>query len=185
MFHYFVWKIQDISGQKIIINDFCGLQINYLGTKNEWALFLYPFLDDNKKTIFYYAFDTFDQKLLFENTLKINGIWTKTAFNIVQRPREELQTAINNLDATYFQSLPGVGPKSSKKILLALKGNFEIDDLEKITIDEKLYRNILNSLKTLGYDVSQIKFAIKNYQGNLAQDELSDILKKLIKSLSK
>lgn len=185
MFHYFVWQIHNFSGEKFIINDFCGLQINYLGAKNEWALFLYPFFDDNKKTIFYYAFDTFEQKLLFENTLKINGIGTKTAFNIVQKPREELQNAIQNLDVTYFQSLPGIGPKSSKKILLALKGNFEIDDLEKINIDEKLYKNILNSLKTLWYDSSQIKLAIKNYQGNLSQDEMWDILKKLIKSMSK
>lgn len=185
MFHYFVWKIHNFSGEKLISNDSMWIQINYLGSQTEWALFLYPFLDDNKKTVFYYAFDTFEQKLLFENTLKINGIGTKTAFNIVQRPRDELQEAIKNLDAAYFQSLPGIGPKSSKKILLALKWNFEIDDLEKINIDEKLYKNILNSLKTLGYDASQIKLAIKNYQGNLSQDEMWDILKQLIKSMSK
>lgn len=185
MFHYFVWKIQRFSDTNLLVNDSFWIQVSYLGTKNDWEFFVYPFLDDNKKTVIYYAFDSFDQKLLFENILKINGIGTKTAFHIVQKPKDELQNAIKNLDTVYFQSIPGIGPKSSKKILLALKGNFEIDDLERINIDEKLYKNILNSLKSLWYDVSQIKNSIKNYEWNISQDNMWDILKKLIHSMSK
>lgn len=184
MFHYFVWKIKTYSDWVFLVNDLFGIQVFYLGEKNNWEFFVYPFLDDNKKTVIYYAFDSFDQKLLFENVLKINGIWSKTAFHIVQKPQNELQTAIKNLDVSYFQSIPGVGPKSSKKILLALKDNFEVDDLEKINIDEKIYKSILNSLKSLWYEVSQIKNAIRNYQWNLSQDNVWDVLKTLIKSMS-
>jgi Holliday junction resolvasome RuvABC DNA-binding subunit len=51
-----------------------GIQIQYLGAKNQGEFFLYPYLDDNKKTIIYFCFDTAEQKTLFESLLKINGV---------------------------------------------------------------------------------------------------------------
>jgi Holliday junction DNA helicase RuvA len=53
--------------------------------------------------------------------LKISGIGPKTAFQIVQLPKESLENAIKTLDAKFFQAIPGIGPKSAKKILLELK----------------------------------------------------------------
>lgn len=83
--------------------------------------FLFPYLDDNKKTIIYYAFDTKEQKTLFESLLKVNGVGPKTAFQIVQLPKAQFQTALKTVDVIFFQSIPGIGPKSAKKILLELK----------------------------------------------------------------
>ncbi len=95
--------------------------MNYAGSKNEGDFFLYPYLDEQKKSVFYFAFDTFEQKESFEQMLKISGVGPKTAFQIVQIPVEELARAIEQLDTKLFQSIPGIGPKLAKKIILELK----------------------------------------------------------------
>jgi len=53
--------------------------------------------------------------------LKVSGIGPKTAFQIVQLPKDSFQEAIKTVDIKFFQSIPGIGPKSAKKILLELK----------------------------------------------------------------
>ena len=68
----------------------------------------YPYLDDNKKTILYYAFDTASQKDVVENMLKISGVGPKTALHLVQLPVAEMQEAIRTLNVKFFQSVPGV-----------------------------------------------------------------------------
>ena len=120
-----------------------GIQVHYLGKQSQWEFFLYPYLDDNKKTIFYYGFDSFDQKGLFEKLLKINGVWPKTAFQISQLPPENLQQAIKNVDIKFFQGIPWIGPKSAKKIVLQLRGTFDVEDIQRMDIDQKIYKNIL------------------------------------------
>jgi len=51
------------------------------------------------------------------------------------------------LDIKFFQSIPGIGPKSAKKILLEMKGNFDLQDVQTMDIDQKLYKDIVKSLK--------------------------------------
>jgi len=47
---------------------------------------LYPYLDEGKKSVFYFAFDTLEQKQNFEQMLKVSGVGPKTAFQIAQIP---------------------------------------------------------------------------------------------------
>lgn len=115
MFHYFVGKIRHLGGETLLNNDMLGIQVHYLGKRDQGEFFLYPYIDDNKKTIFYYCFDTIDQKAMFENLLKINGVWPKTAFQISQLPKENLQQALKNVDVKFFQAIPWIWPKSAKK----------------------------------------------------------------------
>jgi hypothetical protein len=72
MFHLFTGKCVSYANKKYLQNQYFGIQASYLGTQSEGTFFLYPYIDDNKKTIVYYAFDSADQKALFENMLKIS-----------------------------------------------------------------------------------------------------------------
>jgi Holliday junction resolvasome RuvABC DNA-binding subunit len=51
------------------------------------------------------------------------------------------------LDVKFFQAIPGIGPKSAKKILLELKGTFDVQDVQTMDVDQKLYKDIVKSLK--------------------------------------
>ncbi|MEI7563229.1 MAG: Holliday junction branch migration protein RuvA [bacterium] len=164
MFHIFTGKRLQIGKQTYLQNSSFGIQINYLGYKPEGDFFLYPYLDDNKKTIVYYAFDMPEQKDLFESLLKVSGIGPKTAMQIVQLPKDEFHQALKNVDVKFFQAIPGIGPKSAKKILLELKGSINVDDFEKINIDEKLFKDIVKSLKNFGYDSTRVKEILQKYE---------------------
>jgi Holliday junction resolvasome RuvABC DNA-binding subunit len=183
MFHYFRWDIKMLWNKKYLINDTLGMQVNYLWSEKKWEFFLYPYIDDNKKSVFYYCFDKAEQKEMFEETLKISWVWPKTAFQIVKLPREDLQNAIKTLDAKYFQSIPWIWPKSAKKILLELKGNFDIDDLQKLDIDQKLYKSIVTSLKWFGYEADTIKKALQKYDGKITKENISTVIKRVISNI--
>jgi Holliday junction resolvasome RuvABC DNA-binding subunit len=74
MFHFFHGTLEPHAGMLLLRNDFVGIQISYAGNQKSGNFFLYPYLDEKKKTIFYFAFDTAEQKQLFEALLKISGI---------------------------------------------------------------------------------------------------------------
>jgi len=183
MFHYFVGKVQHLWGETLLKNDMFGIQVHYLGKQNQGEFFLYPYLDDNKKTVFYFCFDTIVQKGLFESMLKINGVWPKTAFQISQLPKENIQHALKNLDVKFFQGIPWIGPKSAKKILLQLRGTFDVEDMQRMDIDQKLYKNIVISLKGFGYGAEQIKSTLQKYEGTVSKDTIPEVIKWIISQM--
>ena len=183
MFHYFVGKIRHLGGETLLVNDMLGVQVHYLGNQNQGEFFLYPHLDDNKKTIVYFCFDTIEQKVLFESLLKINGVWPKTAFQISQLPQANIQQALKNVDVKFFQAIPGIGPKSAKKILLQLKWTFDIEDMQRMDIDQKLYKNIITSLKWFGYSADTIKSTLQKYEGTVTKDNMSEVIKRIISQM--
>jgi len=188
MFHYFEGKITQFGDKTYIINDNNGLQIHYqlpADSKKSAssAVFLHPHIDDNNKTIRYYAFDTHEQKEIFENLLKINGIGPKTAFHIAQIPQKDIQEAIKDLNVKFFQNIPGIGPKSAKKILLELKDTIKQDDLQKLAIDEKLLKKIVTTLKSLGYETQKINNVLQKYEKPINEETLQEVIKWVIKHI--
>lgn len=115
--------------------------------------------------------------------LKISGVWPKTAFQICQLPLWELKTAVDKLDAKFFQQIPGIWPKLAKKILLELKGNFKIEDSSTIDAKNKAFKAIVKSLKNLGYEAEKVKTILTNYEGNLETDDLAMIIKRTISQM--
>lgn len=183
MFHLLKWELKSYQGKIYIQNESFGIEVKYLWNQSEGWFFLFPYLDDNKKTIVYYAFDTADQKGVFENMLKISGIGPKTAFQIVQLPPASLQTAIKTVDVKFFQAIPGIGPKSAKKILLELKWTVGLDDFEKMNVDEKLFKDIVKSLKNFGYDSTKVKDILTKYEWKITKETMPEVIKWIIKSM--
>lgn len=180
MFHYFNGKLHILWNKKLLTNDIFGIEVQYSGTKKEGEYYLFPYLDDNRKSVFYFAFDSIEQKSMFEDMLKINWVWPKTAFQLAQLPRESLQNAIKTFDAKFFQWIPWIWPKSAKKILLELKGTFEFDDIQKMDVDQKLYKDIIKALKGFGYDADRIKETLQKYDAKITKENMSQVIKRVI-----
>jgi len=186
VFHFIIGDIKHKttnSNQVFIQNNMFWIQAYYFWKDKTWEFFLHPYLNDNKKTIEYFAFDTAKQKESFTEILKVNWVWPKTAFQIVKLPQEEFKLAIKTLDAKFFQSVPWIWPKSAKKILLELKWTYEIEDVQKMDIDQKLYRNIINSLKSLWYDVSSIKSTLQRYENKITNENMTEVIKRVISEI--
>ena len=157
-----------------------GIQVHYLGKQDQGEFFLYPHLDDSKKTIVYFCFDTMEQKILFESLLKVNGVGPKTAFQISQLPKANLQLALKNVDVKFFQNIPWIWPKSAKKIVLQLRWTFDVEDIQKMDIDQKLYKNIVASLKNFGYSADQIKDTLQKYEWTVTKQNMPEVIKWII-----
>jgi Holliday junction resolvasome RuvABC DNA-binding subunit len=186
MLHYINWEVHNYkikSNQIFIQNKVLWIQALYFGNKTKWDFFLHPHIDDNKKTINYFAFDTAKQKESFTEVLKVNWVWPKTAFQIAKLPQEKLALAIKTLDTKFFQSIPWIWPKSAKKILLELKWTYEIEDVQKMDIDQKLYRNIVYSLKSLWYDVTSIKDTLQRYDKKITNNNMTQVIKRVISEI--
>lgn len=149
MFHLFRGQLDVQGGRNILSNEFCGIEIVYNGTQKKGTWFLFPYMDENNKTVSYFAFDTMEQKVVFEQMMKISGIGPKTAFGIAAIDRKELQTAIDTFDVKAIQKIPGVGPKTAKRLLVELKATLRPADLQKLDIDEKLFKSIVTSMKNM------------------------------------
>jgi holliday junction DNA helicase RuvA len=131
------------------VNDSWGVQVYYQGKqKSKGAFYLSPYMDENIKTITYFAFDTMQQKTAFSQMLKISGVGPKTAFGIANMDPKALQNAIETFDVKTLQGIPGVGPKTAKRLLVELKSTLTKKDVAKLTIDDRLLRSIVQAMKT-------------------------------------
>lgn len=70
-----------------------------------------------------YGFLTAEEKRLFEQLLKVNGVGPKMGLNILSglNPGEVIE-AVNRGQAVTLRKIPGVGQKLAEKIILDLKG---------------------------------------------------------------
>lgn len=183
MFHLFHGKCKEYGGSHYLENDLFGIEVVYGGHRKKGTFFLYPQVDQNTQTIKYYAFDHIAQKVHFEQLTKIQGIGGKSAYHLALLPTEELYTAIDAMDLQYFQKLPGIGPKTAKRIVIELKHTITSADLGKLDIDEQLYKDIISSLKSLGYEANRVKKILPDCPVKLDKNKLPDIMKRLIDHL--
>ena len=180
MFHYFSGTIQDSSAGTFIIANWQGIIVKYLGKKEKWSLYLYPSVDKNDGHIDYIAFDTIDQLVRFKAILKIKGIGAKIAQIIAQRAEWEILKAVQEFDIDYFSALPGIWPKTAKRICIELKTKVEKKDLQMSEDKQQIYKSIIATLKNLWYDPTRIKTYIHQSPYNLDKQHIWDIVKRVI-----
>ena len=166
-----------------MIHDFVGIQVFYAGRKTEGEFYLFPVYDENKRTVQYFAFDTLEQKQLFEQFLKVNGIWSKTAFQLAQTPQEEISNAVKNMDVKFFQSIPWIWPKWAKKILLELKDSLKANELASLDVDQKLFKDIVKSMRWLWYEAESVKKVLLTYKEPITKEKMPEIIKRIISQL--
>lgn len=180
MFHLFHWKTKEHHECIFLENDHFWIEVTYTWTKKKGTYFLHPAIDQTQNTIRYYAFDSIAQKKQFGLLTKIQWIWGKSGYHLSMLPTEELREAIDAVDMKYFQKLPGIWPKTAKRIIVELKQKMTSADLGKIDIDEALYTDIIASLKTLGYEARRVKKILPDCPVTLTKEKLPDIMKRLI-----
>ena len=183
MFNILFWEKKIHWDRTYIENDLFGIEVMYSWHQKKWTFFLTPLFDQNNQTWKYYAFDTTDQKDRFEKVLKIQWIWGKSWYHIAMLPYQELKEAVEQFDAKYFQKLPGVWPKTAKRLLIELKQTISQSDFEKLSVDDKIVKDITWSLQWLWYSVQQIKKLLPDVPYSIDQENVPAIMKWLIDHL--
>lgn len=183
MFHLIKWKRKEIGNKIYVTNDLRGIEVQYKGIQKEWTYFLHPHIDDTNKTIGYIAFDTADQKALFEKVIKISGIWHKTALQIATLDLAELQEIIQQVHIDKLTSFKGIGPKIAKRLIVELKNDLTKKDAEHLNQDKKTKYQIIKQLQTLWYEKLHIENMIEKYDKPITSANKKIVIKRLIKQL--
>ena len=99
-------------------------------------------------------------------TISISGIGPKLGLTIISGlAPEKLKMKIISGDVKALTSIPGVGAKTAKRIIIELKDKFSKIDSETLgfedEIDSKIFKDVISALDGLGYKEKESKQALK------------------------
>ena len=194
--------IDQISGKIISINDnYVVLAVGGLGIKvnisanfasklvNEDLITLVTYLNVREDALDLYGFKNDSERNLFLMLISISGIGPKLAVSILSGVElEELKSNILSGDIKSLTSIPGVGAKTAKRIIIELK-----DKLSKTTTTElgfeddfgsKISKDVLSALVGLGYSESMATEVIKRINPAKSDKSIESLIKESLKILN-
>ena len=109
-----------------------------------------------------YGFFDEKERFLFTKLITISGIGPKTAINMLSvLPPEEFRNRLISGEVKLLTSLPGIGPKTAKRIIIELKDDLGTSDSSELGIKETSKVNDASSaLKNLGFSPILIREAV-------------------------
>ena len=167
--------IYQISGNLIAKHkDFVVIEVSGIGfkitsttntinmIKLEQKILLHTYLHVREDALDLYGFHSTLEREVFLLLIGISGIGPKLAITILSGILpDELRDKIISGDIASLTSIPGVGAKTAKRIIVELKDKFtKIEEGSLGFSDElnsKLYDDALNALLSLGYSSQQSK----------------------------
>jgi Holliday junction DNA helicase RuvA len=132
-----------------------------------------------------FGFGTNQERLMFRQLLKVNGIGAKSALAILSGLSiDELIQAVSLQEAGLLTRVPGIGKKTAERLLLELKDKFTLDSALNIKGSgmTSISQDVLNALIALGYNERESLNAVKSLDINLT---VNDGIKQALKYLSK
>ncbi|MEC7875413.1 MAG: Holliday junction branch migration protein RuvA [Pseudomonadota bacterium] len=156
---------------------------------NEIEIYTHLVIRDDAHLLF--GFATEDERLLFRNLIKVNGVGAKMALTILSGiETDEFSQCIHNNDAERLTKLPGVGKKTAERLIVEMRDR--LDSLPKSTImqtnnNADSYSNpsdeAVSALVSLGYkpsEASKYVLAITN-DGMTSEELIREALKHSVK----
>ena len=153
---------------------------------------LYTHTHVREDALLLYGFLTLEEKELFVAMIGISGIGPKLAINILSHiPVADLRNAIAGGDVKRLSGLPGIGKKTSERLVLELKDKIGAIDMPlsatgtSALTDQssgELTNDVISALVNLGYKENQARKVLQSME--LAPDvPMEDVLKGALKVL--
>ncbi len=138
-----------------------------------------------------YGFQTSKERETFLQLIGISGIGPKLALTILSGiSPDKLRNRVIEGDVAAMTTVPGVGAKTAKRIIVELKEKFTKADNDSLGFEELdqtvsgLYRDALNALTALGYKDKHSNHALdKLKQSGELKGELESVIKKALQHL--
>jgi Holliday junction DNA helicase RuvA len=127
-----------------------------------------------------YGFMTLEERAAFRQLIRISGIGARTALAVLSGLSVgELTQAVALQDVARLTKIPGIGKKTSERLLLELKG--KLSALAALPGTEKA-SDVLNALLALGYSEKE---ALAATQGLAPGTPVTEGIRAALKSLAK
>lgn len=196
--------IYQVSGNLITKHkDFVVIEVSGIGfkitsttntintIKLEQKILLHTYLHVREDALNLYGFHSTLEREVFLLLIGISGIGPKLAITILSGILpDELKDKIISGDIGSLTSIPGVGAKTAKRIIVELKDKFTKIEEGSLgfsdKLNSKLYDDALNALSSLGYSPQQSK-QVLNHIANGKDDNkhtIESIIKAALKRLN-
>lgn len=150
----------------------CSAQID----SNNVFLKTTQIIKEDANTLF--GFFSEAEKMLFDRVIKINGVGPSTALAICSTfTPEQFAGALSSADINAIKKVPGIGPKSAKRILVELS-DFTLSELDNETFDNTK-NEAMQALESLGFKKESVKKVLSSIDGNTTQEIIKEALKQL------
>lgn len=179
MFWYIEWDILAIDGITLTIQvTGTGLGFDILVSpsvlgntiqNNKISLWIHHHKTEVSEMLF--GFVSIDERRLFRDLNKVNGIGGKTALALLGLGEERLVQAIQMEDDKLLSSVPWIGKKTAQKIIVDLKGSIDFSKKSTAPITGSHTQNdtiLISSLVSMGYDKSRVEVTISSIENTLS-----------------
>ncbi len=117
---------------------------------------IYTYLQHTDQLMSLYGFASSDERSVFLDLLKVDGVGPKGAVKIMSSvSSSRLLDVLEKGDLEMLEKIPGVGKKTAGKMMLTLKGKLKISesagDLVRVSAASP-YADVVMSLASMGYD---------------------------------
>lgn len=162
-------------GYEVYVSDVSKYELN-----SEMQIFTYQHLREDANILF--GFQKQNELDLFMKLISVKGIGPKIAINAIGKGgANNIVKAIEENDANFLKSLPGIGAKASSQIVLDLKGKLVVDSANEQVLDPNL-ADAIEGLKTLGYKQNEINKVLKHM--TLKEASVDEYIKEALKIIS-
>jgi len=133
---------------------------------------VYTYLQVREDALVLFGFESKEQSKLFMLLLTVSGVGPKTAYTVISYSKiNDLFAAIKENNIDYFTKIPGLGKKTTMKIILELSQKLKQEfSLEKMYLseDDKL---VIDALVSLGFKSGEAKRMLQQIPKDLTVEE--------------
>ena len=116
---------------------------------------VYTWLQHTDVLMTLFGFATADERTLFLDLLKVDGVGPKGAVKIMRSASSSrLLEVLERGDVEMLEKIPGVGKKTAGKMMLQLKGKLTLSQTSNVVRVEKpaAFADVIDSLASMGYE---------------------------------
>ena len=192
-------KIQELSANRLVL-DVNGVGYECLITiksyeelankiENNVTILTYHHITDASQSLF--GFIDNNEKEIFKLLISVSGIGPKTGIQLLSSvSASELKERIKTGEVGLLTSIPGIGSKTAKRIIIELKEKFiSLSDdempIEDSPSDNSTYNDALEALIVLGYNKKDIAAHLKDIIKKNEAIETSELIRLALNKIGK
>lgn len=133
---------------------------------------VFTYLQVREDALVLFGFVSKDQLRFFKLLLGVSGVGPKTAFTVISHTvTDELLEAVRKNNVDYFTRIPGLGKKTSMKIILELSQKIKSDFKFTAGVISDKDKTVIEALIALGYKSQDAKQILNKVPQNLSVEE--------------
>ncbi|MCQ2597741.1 MAG: Holliday junction branch migration protein RuvA [Treponema sp.] len=135
---------------------------------------VFTWMNHTDKVMDLYGFANAEERSLFLDLLKVDGVGPKGAVKIMSSVSSgRLSDVLERGDLEMLEKIPGVGKKTAGKMMLALKGKLSMNQNETVVrvAAPTPYSDLIVSLSSMGYEKKQVEMVVAKLVDELKNDD--------------